>query len=201
MYKAMPLPYSYDALEPVLSASTINIHYNRHYKKYLENLNNILSSINYQLSGSIVDIINNIDSFPGEYRDTILFNAGGVLNHELYFSNMSGQVKLPKGRLLDKINQTYGSYDVFKSKFIDSANKMMGSGYTFLVLDKDKNIDIVNLSNQDSPYSYGMVPLFTIDLWEHAYYLDYQNNRKEYIDKFFSIVDFTVSENIYESNI
>lgn len=201
MYKLESLPYSYDALEPIVSASTVNIHYNKHYNNYLNKLNAILNNINYDFSDSIENIIINIEKFPIEYRGDILFNAGGVVNHNLYFNSMDKEKRLPTGKLLEKINRTYGSYENFKQEFIVTAKKMVGSGYTFLVLDKNKNLNIINTSNQESPYSYGFIPLFTIDLWEHAYYLDYQNRRDDYINNFFSIVNFKQAEKIYEENI
>lgn len=201
MYKLEALPYDYDALEPIISATTINIHYNRHYKNYLDKLNAILNSIGYKFEDSIENIIINIDKFPIENRGDILFNAGGVINHNLYFKSMSKPPKLPSGKLLDKINSTYGSYDSFKEEFIRTTKKLVGSGYTFLVLDKGKNLKIINTSNQESPYSYGFIPLLTIDLWEHAYYLDYQNKRDDYINNFFSIVNFESAEKIYEDNV
>lgn len=200
MYKQKPLPYTYDSLEPFISATTINIHYNKHYKGYLDRLNNILNNIGYKFNDSIENIIINIDSFPIQYRGDILFNAGGVINHELYFDSMSSNNNLPKGKLLEKINKTYGSFENFKQEFIKSTKILVGSGYTFLVLDKNKNLKIINTSNQESPYSYGFVPLLNLDLWEHAYYLDYQNKRDDYINNFFSIVDFDNASLIYEKN-
>lgn len=201
MYKLESLPYDYDALEPIISATTVNIHYNRHHKNYLDKLNAILNSIGYDFKDSIENIIINIDKFPIEYRGDILFNAGGVVNHNLYWKSMNKPPKLPKGKLLDKINSTYGSYEGFKKQFIATTKKLVGSGYTFLVLDKNKNLKIINTSNQDSPYSYGFIPLLTIDLWEHAYYLDYQNKKDDYINNFFSIINFESAEKIYEDNI
>lgn len=200
MYKQKPLPYTYDALEPFISASTINIHYNKHYKGYLDRLNNLLNNIGYKFEDNVRNIIINIDSFPIQYRGDILFNAGGVINHELYFNSMSHNNHLPKGKLLEKINESYGSFEKFKQEFIKSTKILVGSGYTFLVLDKNKNLKIINTSNQESPYSYGFIPLLTLDLWEHAYYLDYQNKRDDYVNNFFSIVDFDNASLIYEKN-
>lgn len=200
MYKAKPLPYDYDALEPVISSTTVNIHYNKHYKNYLNKLNNLLEKVKYDKNYQIKDIIINIDKFPIEIRGDILFNAGGVINHELYFSSMDQVSNRPTGKLGNKINEKYGNYENFKKKFIEEANKLVGSGYTFLVMD-GSDLKIINTSNQESPYSYGFIPLLTIDLWEHAYYLDYQNNRGDYINNFFSIINFNEAEKIYESNI
>lgn len=192
MYILMKLPFSYDALVPDISEKTVDIHYNKHHRKYVENLNKLVTSY-YPLEL----IPKNIDMFPIEKRDDILFNAGGVLNHNLYWNSLSEIKKEPFGKLLNKINETYGSFDNFKDEFINKAKSMTGSGYTFLVYQSD-NINIINMPNQDTPLSYGMIPLFTIDLWEHAYYLDYQNDRDKYIENFFNKADFTYASNVYE---
>ena len=198
MFEMKSLPYNYSSLEPIISTTTVNIHYNKHEKGYLDRLNKFLREAGYNGHYTIPEIILNIDKFPIEYRGDILYNAGGVVNHDLYWSSM-GKLSLPSGKLLEKIVNIYGSYDSFKKKFIEEANKVIGSGYTFLVMDNKNNLNIINLSNQDSPLSYGYEPLFTIDLWEHAYYLDYQNRRADYINNFFSIVNFDEASKRYES--
>lgn len=198
MFEMKTLPYNYSGLEPIISTTTVNIHYNKHEKGYLDRLNKFLSEAGYNGNYTIPEIILNIDKFPMEYRGDILYNAGGVVNHDLYWNSM-GKLSLPNGKLLGKIVNVYGSYDSFKKKFIEEANKVIGSGYTFLVMDNKNNLNIINLSNQDSPLSYGYEPLFTIDLWEHAYYLDYQNRRADYINNFFSIVNFDEASRKYES--
>lgn len=186
MYKAISIDY-YD-LSPYLGSETIDIHYNKHYKGYLDKLNSILNYLNFDYKYSVSELVNHIDEFPIEYRDSILYNAGGVLNHELYFKNLGFNSNID-GELYNKIVDDFGSFINFKNEFKRLANLLVGSGYTFLVLDNDK-LKIINFSNQDTPYSYGFVPIMNIDLWEHAYYLDYRNNRSKYIDDFFSIVDF-----------
>ncbi len=198
MFEMKTLPYNYSSLEPIISTTTVNIHYNKHEKGYLDRLNKFLSEAGYNGHYTIPEIILNIDKFPIEYRGDILYNAGGVVNHDLYWNSI-GKLSLPSGKLLEKIVNVYGSYDSFKKKFIEEANKVIGSGYTFLVMDNKNNLNIINLSNQDSPLSYGYEPLFTIDLWEHAYYLDYQNRRSDYINNFFSIVNFDEASKKYES--
>lgn len=198
MFEMKTLPYNYSGLEPIISTTTVNIHYNKHEKGYLDRLNKFLREAGYNGHYTIPEIILNIDKFPIEYRGDILYNAGGVVNHDLYWNSM-GKLSLPSGKLLEKIVNVYGSYDSFKKKFIEEANKVIGSGYTFLVMDNKNNLNIINLSNQDSPLSYGYEPLFTIDLWEHAYYLDYQNRRSDYINNFFSIVNFDEASKKYES--
>ena len=198
MFEMKTLPYNYSGLEPIISTTTVNIHYNKHEKGYLDRLNKFLHEAGYNGHYTIPEIILNIDKFPLEYRGDILYNAGGVVNHDLYWNSM-GKLSLPSGKLLEKIVNVYGSYVSFKKKFIEEANKVVGSGYTFLVMDNKNNLNIINLSNQDSPLSYGYEPLFTIDLWEHAYYLDYQNRRADYINNFFSIVNFDEASKKYES--
>ena len=199
MYKIKTLNYS--SLEPYIDNQTLDIHYNKHYKKYLDNLNKILDSINYDYKFNLKDLIKNINMFDESIRGEILYNASGVLNHELYFEilNINGK-KIPTGKLLEAINKKYNSYDNFVMEFITVANKLKGSGFTFLVLNNNE-LEIINLPNQDNPYLYGMVPLIALDMWEHSYYLKYQNNKEQYIKNFFSIIDFNKIEEIYEKEI
>lgn len=200
MYKLLPLNYKDNALEPFISAYTINIHYNKHYQNYLNKLNEVLTKLNYDYRYDLVDLIKHIDDFPLTDRDTILYNAGGVLNHELYFSNISpNKNNKPTGKLNEAIIEKYGSYENFKDEFIKMTDYLVGSGYTMLVLNKGE-LEIINTSNQETPYIYGLVPIMAIDLWEHAYYLDYQNERKNYILNFFEIIDYDVVGKEYEKN-
>jgi len=198
MYKAISIDYK--DLEPYLSSETVDIHYNKHYKGYLNKLNSILDYLKFDYRYSVVELISHIDEFPIAYRDSILYNAGGVLNHELYFrilgfnGNMSGE-------LYNKVVEDYGSFDNFKDEFKKQANLMVGSGYTFLVLDNNNKLLIMNMPNQDTPYSYKYKPIMNIDLWEHAYYLDYRNDRAKYIDDFFSMVDFNKVNEEYKKAV
>lgn len=196
MYSSIDMK-SHDAYEPYISSYTMNIHYNKHYKKYLDNLNNLLSKYNYEYSKE--ELVKNIDIFPIQERDNILFNLGGVLNHELFFSIL-GYGEMSE-IFKNKIDEDFGSFANFKEEFIKQAKLLVGSGYTFLVLNKDNNLEIINVANQDTSISYGLVPIMNLDLWEHAYYLDYQNERNTYIDNFFSIIDFNKVSKIYEKEI
>ncbi|MCI5835187.1 MAG: superoxide dismutase [Firmicutes bacterium] len=185
------LNYEYNDLMPYISPRTLLIHYNNHYLKYKENLNKLV------MTDDLVKLIKNIDKYDLRKRDEILYNVGGVLNHELYFSSMNHKNRMPTGKLKIAIDKKYGSYDKFKREFIRKANIMIGSGYTFLVINKN-GLDIINLSNQETPYLYNMIPLLALDLWEHAYYLDYQSDRANYINNFFQIIDFDLSSKLYE---
>lgn len=198
MYEKIKLNYPYNSLEPYIDEQTIDIHYNRHYQTYLNNLNKLLQEENYDYRYAKEELVNQINIFDLGKRDDILYNLGGVLNHELYFKNMSDKKNnQPTGLLLQKINNQYGSYNNFKQEFINTASNLKGSGYTFLTVDKNQNLKIISTSNQDTPYSYGLTPIMAIDLWEHAYYLKYKNNRAEYIKNFFEIIDYQkVSDNL-----
>lgn len=202
MYKPIKLNYEYTELEPYISGETIFLHYEKHYKGYLDKLNNVLNKNNFKFNTDIVDVIKNIESFPIADRDTILYNAGGVLNHELYFQNMNKNAShLPFGNIKIAIEKKYGTFDNFKLAFKKEASKLVGSGYTVLVLDSNHELNIINISNQDSPYSYNLIPIMIMDLWEHSYYLDYQNLRNKYIDNFFEIVSFDVINENYKKAI
>ena len=159
--------------EPYITDFTMNIH-NKILNNYLDKVKDITD---------YVYAVNNIDEYPLNERGNILFNLGGVLNHQLFFSilgkgEMSEQFK-------NKIIEDFGSISNFKEEFIKNANYVVGSGYTFLVLNKDNKLEILNTSNEDTPYSYGLKPIMNLDLWEHAYFLDYQNDRTDYINNFF----------------
>ncbi len=194
MYKAKPLKFSFNALEPYLSEETVRRHYII-YTNYVKKLNDLIENNKYTLE----ETIKNIDEFPMENRDKILFLSSAILNHELYFENIGLNKSEPVGKLKQKIEQQYGSFEKFKEEFKKQASYVIGSGYTFLILNNN-DLEIINTSNQENPYSYDLIPIMNIDLWEHAYYIDYFN-RQEYIDNFFSIIDFEEVNNNYEKNI
>lgn len=199
MYRAKPLKFNYNELEPFISSKTIDTHYNKHYLRYLNSLNMILTSINYDYRYSIEELVIHIDEFPIDIRDDILFNVGGVLNHELYFENL--KYSEINGSLKDAIVKQFESVVDFENEFIDASKNLVGSGYTFLVVNDKNELGIINTSNQETPYSYGMIPIMALDLWEHAYYLDYLNNREQYILNFFKIINYKKVNENYEKAI
>lgn len=154
------------------------------YKGYLDRLNALLTKNNQNFNMPKEDIVNNLEMFPIEDRGNILFNLGGVLNHELYFDNIEPSNNIGNNQFINKINSKYGSFSNFKNIFKEEALKLVGSGYTFLALDKNNDFKIINLPNQETPITYGFKPLITLDLWEHAYYLQYKVNKTDYIDEF-----------------
>lgn len=192
------LPYDYNALVPYISSDTLHYHHDRHYQNYVNNLNKALEENTNQ---SLQEIIQNIDQFPISKRGDILYNAGGVSNHEIYFDSMGPTNHQPIGKFKEAITKEYGSLEKFIESYEEEAKKLVGSGYTFLVLNKDKQLEIINTSNQDSPYSYGLYPIIALDLWEHAYYLDYQNRRNDYIHNFFQTLNYENIEKRYEESI
>ena len=197
MYEKIKLDY--DSLEPYIDNKTLNIHYHKHYQNYLDKLNNILKKYNYNYKYSMEELATRIDMFNIEDRAEILYNLGGALNHELYFSIMSDKKNnLPEGKLLENINEEFESFNNFKRLFKEKAIELKGSGSTALIIDKGK-LKIVNNFNQDTPYSYRAYPIMCMDMWEHSYYLKYNNNKSDYIDNWFELIDFKKIENLYNN--
>ena len=198
-YKRITLDYK--SLEPYIDDRTLDLHYNAHYRNYTDKLNKHLNDINYDYKDSPEYLAKHIDILPMENRDEILFNLGGYLNHSLYFYNLTNKKKEVPIELLNLINKYFGSFSLFREEFIDMAMEVKGSGYTFLVMDKNNKLRIINTSNQDTPYYYGFTPIMTIDVWEHAYYLKYTYLRKKYLENIFDIIDFDKVYKLYLDNI
>ena len=198
-YKRITLDYK--SLEPYIDDRTLDLHYNAHYRNYTDKLNKYLNDINYDYKDSPEYLAKHIDILPMENRDEILFNLGGYLNHSLYFYNLTNKKKEVPIELLNLINKYFGSFSLFREEFIDMAMEVKGSGYTFLVMDKNNKLRIINTSNQDTPYYYGFTPIMTIDVWEHAYYLKYTYLRKKYLENVFDIIDFDKVYKLYLDNI
>ena len=198
-YKKITLDYK--SLDPYIDDRTLDLHYNAHYRNYTDKLNKYLNDINYDYKDSPIYLAKHIDILPMENRDEILFNLGGYLNHSLYFYNLTNKKKDIPIELLNLINIYFGSFSLFKEEFIDLDMEVKGSGYTFLVMDKNNKLRIINTSNQDTPYYYGFTPIMTIDVWEHAYYLKYTYLRKKYLENIFDIIDFDKVYKLYLDNI
>ena len=201
MYQALKLDYPFSSLYPYLNYEVINVHYSNIYLNYVIILNKLLKINKYHYNYSLKELVFNIDIFPLDIRGEILYYLGAVLNHNLYFYNISNKKNiLPIGRIKEDIDKYFENYDKFKDEFIKKANNLKGSGYTFLVHDGNK-LAIINTSNEDTPYSYNFIPIICLDLWEHAYYLEYLNNREAYINNFFNIIDFNKINIYYEKVI
>lgn len=195
MYEKIKLDYS--SLDPYITEKTIYINYYNYYGNYIDNLNKLLIKNNYDYIYSMEELIDRIDMFNLEDRDDILYNLMGSLNHELFFYTMSPYGKnKPIGNIKNKIEEEFGTYDKFREEFIKKALELKGSGYTFLVVN-DSKLQIINTSVEDSALLYGFIPLLVIDMWEHAYYLDYEDNKLDYINNWFKLIDFEKVEKIY----
>ena len=191
----------YNSLEPYIDNKTFMLHYNAIYNSYIDKLNKLLKKNNYKDNYSLNELVDKIDIFPLEDRGEILYNLGGALNHKLYFYEMSDKGNnIPYGEILKDINKYFGSYDNFKKEFIKKSLNLVGSGYTFLVMDESGKLQIINTSNEDTPYSYGFIPIIVLDLWEHSYYLKYTTNKEAYINNWFNLLDFKKINNLYIEN-
>ncbi len=198
MYPEIKLDYTFKDLEPYLSEETLTYHYNL-YKNNLHKLNSLLQKENYQFKYPLKNLIENISIFPLSSRGDILYYILSIMNHNLYFNNLSNKKNTtPSGKLAKDIEKYFGNFNNFKTDFIRHAMNLSGSGYTFLVKDKNNRLMIINTSNEDNPYEYGFTPIIALDLWEHAYYTQYPNNKEEYINNFFKILDFNKINEYYE---
>jgi len=191
MYQPIILKYDLSDFEPDISRKTLDLHYNKLYLKYLNNLNRILRNNNFKFNYPIKELFDKISDFPISDRDDILYNLGGVLNHEMYFRNMTPNYNkdIPEPLKGDLIKR-YGSINNFLLDLTIKANTLGGSGYVYLTLTQTKEFLIVKIPNQESPIFYNLYPLMNIDVWEHAYYLDYFTERKDYVNMFLKHIDF-----------
>ena len=199
MYKLPMLPYLFQDLEPFIDTHTMGLHYHKHEQNYLNKLNELLVRNNFDYRYDIDELFYHIDEFNESDREDILYNLGGVLNHNLYWKSMSTNRILPSGKLKEDIDKKYGSINKFFLEFKNKAMSLKGSGYTFLVVKDNGSLDIINLSNQELPQSFGFIPIFNMDMWEHAYYSNYKNEKGNYIDNFFIIADFTNANKVYNT--
>ncbi len=197
-YALPPLPYGYDALEPVLSAETLHFHHDKHFQTYVDNLNKALEPLPDQQAKTLTQLLRTIYEVPADHRTAVLNNAGGVFNHLLYFDQMApGGPAAPMGPLACAIDEAFGSAEEFRKALSDAALAVFGSGYAWLVCDDAGKLCIVKTPNQDCPLSHGLWPILNLDVWEHAYYLDYQNRRADYVAKWLNLINWNVAEKRY----
>lgn len=201
MYEKIELSYSFNGLEPYIDEETVRIHYTKHLQSYVDKLNNILKGYDKFTKGkTLEEILFNVDKIPKKIRQDVINQGGGVSNHNLYFSILSpNPKKKPEGILLKEIIKTFGSLDKLKEKISEAAINQFGSGYGWLVKDKHGKLKIMNTLNQNSPLSYGFIPILTIDVWEHSYYLKYKNLRAEYVKNIWNVIDWQRVEEFYKN--
>lgn len=195
-----PLPYEYDALMPVLDEETLHFHHDKHYKTYVDNLNKVLADYPELQKLSLKELLTRPEELPAPARTAIRNNAGGVYNHELYFDMMKGNCgQEPTGALAEAINRDFGSYKQWKDQMKQAAVSQFGSGWAWLVADGDGKLSIVQTANQDVPDLLLYTPLLLVDVWEHAYYLQYQNRRADYAEGWFDLIHWRKVGKRYEA--
>ena len=185
-----PLPYAYNALEPAIDERTMQIHHDKHHAGYTNNLNAAIQGTEFE-NMAVTELLANLDSVPTNIRTAVRNNGGGYVNHDLFWRimgpNAGGQ---PSGALAAAINAAFGDFESFKKKFSAEAGGRFGSGWAWLVVKPNGSLDVYSTPNQDSPYMQGDTPILGLDVWEHAYYLKYQNRRPEYVSNWWSVVNW-----------
>jgi len=194
-YTLPPLAYPYNALEPNIDARTMEIHHTKHHQAYINNVNNAIKGKADLESKSVEELIANINAVPEDIRAVVRNNGGGHANHTFFWTiigpKAGGQ---PQGKVAAAITQAFGSFDAFKEKFALAATSRFGSGWAWATVAQDGKLEISSTANQDSPLMEGKTPILGIDVWEHAYYLHYQNRRPDYIAAFWNVVNWTEVE-------
>lgn len=195
-YELPKLNYAYDALEPFIDAKTMEIHHSKHHQAYINNLNAALEKYP-NITSSLEDLLRDQSLIPEDIKTAVINNGGGTYNHNLFWEILKiNNGETPKGKLMDAINRDFGSFDQFKEVFGNAAKTRFGSGWAWLVVTKDKSLKVVSTANQDVPFQVGE-PILAIDVWEHAYYLNYQNRRPDYVSAFFSVINWDVVSKKY----
>lgn len=202
MFTLPDLPYDFNALEPYIDARTMEIHHGKHHQAYIDNLNKALEKAPALQGKTIEQIVGDLNSAPEEVRTAIRNHGGGHYNHSLFWKAMSPSGGgRPKGELLDKIEASFGSFDSFKEDFSQAAITRFGSGWGWVSLDANGGLVVHSTPNQDAPLMEGLKPILGIDVWEHAYYLLYQNRRPEYVSSFWNVINWEqVGRNLKEAS-
>lgn len=197
-----PLPYAYDALEPYVDSQTMKIHYTKHHQKYVDELNSALKNHPKLKTMTLTSMLKNLGAIPADIRTAVRNNGGGHANHSLFWQVMSKNGGgTPQGSLKKAIIKTFGCFEAFKTLFNDAAKKRFGSGWAWLCLDPKGQLVVTSTANQDTPLSQGLEPLLCLDVWEHAYYLLYQNRRPDYIESWWHVVNWPYVEQRYQKTL
>lgn len=199
LYELPPLKFDFNALEPAIDARTMEIHHDKHHAAYVSNLNKALEAAPEFYGLPLDKLMRDIDRVPEAVRTAVRNNGGGHANHSLFWEVLNpGGKKAPSGDLLADLEKTFGPLDAFMEKFSAAAATRFGSGWAWLVLDGTKKLQVYSTANQDSPFMNGHSPILGLDVWEHAYYLNYQNRRPDYIKAFWSVVNWSTVEEQYQ---
>lgn len=190
MYKLPPLPYAYDAMEPYIDTWTMELHYTKHHQAYIDNLNAALKDHPEWQNKPVEDLLKDLSALPESIRTAVRNNGGGHYNHSLFWTYMTASGDKPRDKVKHAIEKKFKSFDAFKEEFNAAAKSRFGSGWAWLSFDKKGDLVITSTANQDSPISAGMKPVLGLDVWEHAYYLKYQNRRVDYIQAWWNVVNW-----------
>src|ERR1700690_881191 len=194
------LPYAFDALEPYIDAKTMEIHHDKHHAAYVTNLNNALANNPELQNKTAEELVKSLHSLPDAIRMAVRNNAGGHVNHSMFWQQLKAGVKEPtSGNLISSINSAFGSTAAFKEQFNKAGLGRFGSGWAWLVVGKDKKLAIVSTANQDNPLTDGITPILGCDVWEHAYYLKYQNRRAGYLKAWWNVVNWDEADKNYKT--
>lgn len=197
-YPVEPLPYAYDCLCPALSPETLEFHHDKHYKTYVDNLNSTLADFPKLQSVPLEELLSHLEDIPESIRTSIRNNGGGVYNHELYFNCMQGcGFRMPEGTLATAIQRDFDSLDNFQRTLTNAAIRRFGSGYAWLVVENEK-LSVVSTANQNTPITETQKPILCIDVWEHAYYLQYQNRRADYVSNWLGLINWPYVQSLLE---
>ncbi|QQS38468.1 superoxide dismutase [Candidatus Woesebacteria bacterium] len=199
IFELPQLRYSYAALEPYIDALTMEIHYTKHHASYVSNLNKALEGVTNLEKLTVEELLMQVEKVPDNIRQTVINNAGGHANHSMFWQTLCPGGVDPKGEVKKILTSTFGSFDKFKEEFTAKALSLFGSGWVFLVMGEDRKLYIKRHSFQNSPYLYRHVPLLGLDVWEHAYYLKYQNRRNDYVAVWWKIVNWDEVEFRFEA--
>lgn len=192
------LPYAYDALEPYIDAETMTLHHDKHHATYVANANAALEK-HPELGDDLEVILADLDKIPADIRQAVINNGGGALNHSLFWELLSPEKQEPTADVLAAIEEAFGSFEDFKTAFTQAATTRFGSGWAWLVVNKDGKLEVTSTANQDTPLSEGKKPILALDVWEHAYYLKYRNVRPNYIKAFFDIINWAKVAELYQA--
>lgn len=192
------LPYAYDALEPQIDKETMTLHHDKHHATYVANANAALEK-HPEIGEDLVALLSDVSSIPEDIRQALINNVGGHLNHALFWELLSPEKTEITSEVASAIDEAFGSFDAFKEKFTAAATGRFGSGWAWLVVNKEGKLEVTSTANQDTPISEGKQPILGLDVWEHAYYLNYRNVRPNYIKAFFEIINWKKVDELYKA--
>lgn len=192
------LPYAYDALEPTIDAETMQLHHGKHHAAYVANVNAALEK-HPEVGEDLEALLADVSKLPADIRQAVINNGGGHLNHALFWQLMTPEKTAPSAELTAALEAKFGSFDAFKDAFAQAATTRFGSGWAWLVVNKAGELEVISTGNQDSPIMDGYKPILGLDVWEHAYYLNYRNVRPNYIKAFFDVVNWNKVDELYQA--